>query len=71
MKEAFPRAKGFSTTNLWYMKKWYLFYRGGSVEKLKQLVGELDAGLEKSGKVLGQIAMVPKLQGEYKNAGVK
>ena len=52
-------------------KKWYLFYRGGSVEKLQQLVGELDAGLEKSGKVLSQIAMVPELQGEYKNAGIK
>ncbi len=62
MKEPFPRAKGFSTTNLWYMKKWYLFYRGGSVEKLQQLVGELDAGIEKSGKVLSQIAMVPELQ---------
>lgn len=26
MQAAFPGVKGFSTTNLWYMKKWYLFY---------------------------------------------
>ena len=25
-KEAFPRQRGFSKTNLWYMKKWYAFY---------------------------------------------
>ena len=26
LKNEFPEVKGFSTTNLWYMKKWYLFY---------------------------------------------
>lgn len=26
LKAAFPKSKGFSTTNLWNMKKWYLFY---------------------------------------------
>ena len=26
LKAAFPKAKGFSTTNLWNMKKWYIFY---------------------------------------------
>ena len=26
LKRAFPNADGFSTSNLWYMKKWYLFY---------------------------------------------
>ncbi|MBQ5857287.1 MAG: hypothetical protein IIW55_08270 [Bacteroidales bacterium] len=26
LKNAFPMSKGFSTTNLWYIKKWYLFY---------------------------------------------
>lgn len=25
LKAAFPKAKGFSTTNLWNMKKWYIF----------------------------------------------
>ena len=36
-KNAFPTQKGFSTTNLWYMKKWYLFY----AEKVHQAGGEI------------------------------
>lgn len=36
-KNAFPTQKGFSTTNLWYMKKWYLFY----TEKVHQAGGEI------------------------------
>lgn len=36
-KNAFPSQKGFSTTNLWYMKKWYLFY----TEKVHQAGGEI------------------------------
>lgn len=42
MKAAFPKAKGFSTTNLWNMKKWYLFYsQEVHTEKLQQIGGEL------------------------------
>lgn len=26
LQAAFPESKGFSTTNLWYMKQWYQFY---------------------------------------------
>ena len=37
LKNAFPMSKGFSTTNLWYIKKWYLFYCQCDV-KLHQLV---------------------------------
>ena len=33
-------SKGFSTTNLWYIKKWYLFYYQCDV-KLHQLGGEI------------------------------
>lgn len=43
MKNEFPNIKGFSTTNLWYMKKWYMFYAGDDAEKLQQLVGEIEA----------------------------
>lgn len=43
LKNAFPKAKGFSTTNLWNMKKWYLFYSSNKdSEKLQQLAGEFD-----------------------------
>lgn len=42
LKAAFPKAKGFSTTNLWNMKKWYVFYSSCMAdEKLQQVVGEL------------------------------
>lgn len=37
LKHQFPGMKGFSTTNLHYMRKWYLFYGGGT---LPQLVGD-------------------------------
>lgn len=36
----FPDMKGFSKTNLFYIRRWYLFYKGG-FEKLPQLVAQL------------------------------
>ncbi len=41
LQARFPKEKGFATSNIWYMKKWYLFY----AEKLHQLGGELDDGM--------------------------
>lgn len=42
LKAEFPNEKGFSTTNLWDMKKWYLFYtEEANLPKLHQLGGEL------------------------------
>lgn len=43
LRNEFPDIKGFSTTNLWYMKKWYIFYAGDDAEKLQRLVGEMEA----------------------------
>ena len=37
LQVAFPESKGFSATNLWYMKQWYLFY-SVSGESLTQVV---------------------------------
>ena len=59
LQAAFPKSKGFSTTNLWYMKQWYLFYsrdteklaqfgRELSSVKLQQVVGELQSVENKS-----------------------
>lgn len=42
LRNEFPDIKGFSTTNLWYMKKWYTFYTGDNAEKLQRLVGEIE-----------------------------
>ena len=40
LKDAFPGVKGFSTTNIWYSKKWYLFYNEELI-KIQQVVGEI------------------------------
>lgn len=49
LKREFPKEKGFSTSNLWYMKKWYLFYANPStIEKLQQLVGELQSSINQT-----------------------
>lgn len=44
LQREFSNAEGFSTTNLWYMKQWYLFYYQEDI-KLQQFVAEL--GIEK------------------------
>lgn len=39
LQAAFPGETGFGTSNLWYMKKWYMFY----ADKLQRTVGETNA----------------------------
>lgn len=42
LQAEFPDVKGFSTSNLWYMKKWYQFYSSALDEtKLQQLAREI------------------------------
>ncbi len=49
LQREFPGEKGFSTSNLWYMKKWYLFYASLLTDKkLQQLVGELQESVNKA-----------------------
>ena len=39
LQAAFPESKGFGVTNLWYMKRWYLFYADTfKSQKLQQAV---------------------------------
>lgn len=56
LKREFPDADGFSTSNLWYMKKWYLYYTQGGEEILEnQHVAKLhQAGREISPEKLHQ-----------------
>lgn len=42
LQAAFPESKGFSTSNLWRMKQWYLFYSKES-EKLAQFGREMQS----------------------------
>ena len=49
LKREFPDAEGFSTSNLGYMKKWYLFYADGDAEeKLQRAVGELQSSVNQA-----------------------
>lgn len=41
LKRDFPNAGGFSTSNLWFMKRWYLFYTQGDSQILEQAGKEL------------------------------
>ena len=64
LKREFPYEDGFSTSNLWYMKKWYLFYSNDAdTEKLQRLVGELQASINqeriKLQRPIGEIVKQP------------
>ena len=54
LQAAFPGSKGFGVTNLWYMKRWYLFY-ADSVEKLQQVVEEIQHSEIQTDKKLQQV----------------
>ena len=74
LQAAFPESKGFSTTNLWYMKQWYSFYSEAS-EKLHQLDGELQSSENKDDTKLPQAAgevqneILPQAAGEMVESG--
>ena len=55
MRNAFPDAKGFSDTNVKYMKRWYMFYYK-QVIKGHQPGGQIDA-TEKSRQLADQLEM--------------
>jgi len=55
LQAAFPKSKGFSTTNMWYMKQWYEFYSTrDAAEKLHQLGGELQIPENQLSTILAQ-----------------
>lgn len=61
LQASFPETKGFSTTNLWRMKQWYLFYAQNS-KKLPQLVQDFQSPENQADKKL------PQLVGEIKDS---
>lgn len=55
LQAAFPESKGFSTSNLWYMKQWYEFYSSEiAQQKLQRLVGETQSANTQAGMILQQ-----------------
>lgn len=55
LQAEFPESKGFSSRNLWHMKKWYSFYVGQK-EKLQQLAAELQSSEKQTFEKLKQVA---------------
>ena len=46
LRREFPDAEGFSASNLWYMKRWYLFYENKTTPQiLQRIVEELQVSL--------------------------
>lgn len=60
LQAEFPNEKGFSTSNIWFMKRWYLFYvnaiKGNDMKKIDQLGQELHLPNNRNAKLdqLGQ-----------------
>lgn len=57
LQNEFPRAKGFGSSNLWNMKKWYTFY-SSNAQKLQQLVGLFEKSEAYNALKLQQIGAV-------------
>ena len=54
LQDAFPGVKGFGVTNLWYMKRWYLFYTANmNPLKLQHLVEEIPLAGERKLSQIG------------------
>ena len=62
LKQEFPDMKGFSRTNLFYMKKFYAFF--GEQEKIPQLVGQIPWGHIRL--ILDKIANLPEANFTFK-----
>jgi predicted nuclease of restriction endonuclease-like (RecB) superfamily len=68
LSAAFPGVKGFSKTNLFYIRQWYLFYQsaivpqvGGEIEKVQQVVGVFGDGRELVQQVVAEMGFVPQV----------
>ena len=54
LKNAFPNAKGFSSSNFWYIKKWYLFYCKADVSEYRLNLSSINANSEKLHQLGGE-----------------
>ena len=53
LQSEFPDSEGFSATNLWYMKRWYLFYTSKTTPQiLQRAVEELQISINQRSKKL-------------------
>lgn len=71
LKAEFPGVSGFSTTNLWSMKKWYSFYSSPeNIQILHQAVAEFEVAYETNPIRYQQIADVERVK-KLHQAGVE
>lgn len=68
LQAAFPESKGFSPSNLWRMKQWYLFY-SSSAEKLAQVAREFQQFENQTKTKLAQVARITEDRGEKTTTG--
>ncbi len=59
LMEEFPQMKGFSTTNLHYIRQWYLFYNQDNIIG-QQVVDQLEESNQKLHQVGGEISILSK-----------
>ena len=72
LQAAFPESKGFSPSNLWRMKQWYVFY-SEAAEKLAQAVRELQCVDIKDNTKFAQVVREieqPQVEGEFQENGM-
>ncbi len=72
LQVAFPESKGFSPSNLWRMKQWYVFY-SEAAEKLAQVVRALQYVDIKDNTKLAQVVRKieqPQVVGEFRENGM-
>ena len=64
LQSEFPDADGFSASNLWYMKRWYLFYASkASPQILQRAVEELQLSINQFSKKLQRpVEVIPDAQ---------
>ena len=59
LRKEFPDSDGFSTSNLWFMKRWFLFYTNEmNAEKLQWAIEELQHTINQLPKKLYQLGKV-------------
>ena len=62
LQKEFPNENGFSVRNLWYMKKWFLFYFGSTSSTImQQAIAELQVADNKLDKKLHQLGAAPTI----------
>jgi predicted nuclease of restriction endonuclease-like (RecB) superfamily len=67
LKAAFPQLTGFSPRNLFYIRKWYLFYQEDFTSIVQQLVGQLESEFVQLPVAQLESAIVPQVAAQLQS----